>query len=531
MLIHRIFHRPRIESPSTRARRSSRGLCFPLESLENRTPLSSGLGAAIEVPVAARAVELASYNPRPPVLLDWISLGASGSGEATANVPSQIVVMNASPSVSAGAIPALSLAREMFQSDRPVGDMVSSTNPMAGPGASAALEMVQAQPQLAAGGRIAELLPNLLPGQEGIPGDGRLVDAAPTFHSEDGSDAPPISQPPGPFMTMALLRGGTPTNGNDGGNADMIYAGSLESIEMDDGFSAWTATPLVPGRAPGYALSFVVTEPSLQLDSNGEGINTSGPSYLATGGWSTLYSEQPASAVDDVLTWDDGSIEPILPGSITTGGVSLNILLSGPDMPIRKEPVGLAQVVELVPLQESSLALAAALWTVPSDSPASFPGWNLSAGKATQPGGRRASASSWALFVTGLDQALEQTSRDIREGLHSRGSRRADNEAPPGGPDELLHWQGPILPASQGESPESQPKSPRTGRRTTTDETVQGILPTQQDSRPHSENGQPIVLGMMPMVSVVSMASLIAGWFWRKHQRARSLPRACGSRP
>ena len=41
---------------------------------------------------------------------------------------------------------------------------------------------------------------------------------------------------------------------------------------------------------------------------------------------------------------EDDSTEPILPASITVGGVSLNILLSSADIGIQTEPPGLEQV-------------------------------------------------------------------------------------------------------------------------------------------------------------------------------------------
>ena len=63
----------------------------------------------------------------------------------------------------------------------------------------------------------------------------------------------------------------------------------------------------------------------------------------------------------------------MLPASITAGGVSLNVLLGGPDLPTSTDPGGVEQVAELVPLPETSLALAATLWTVSSDSPTTAP--------------------------------------------------------------------------------------------------------------------------------------------------------------
>jgi hypothetical protein len=290
---------------------------------------------------------------------------------------------------------------------------------------------------------------------------------------------------------------------------------------MDDGFSTWTTMPQTTGRAIGHASNFLFTDPSLQLDARNDGPSTTGLSYLATGGGATL--DSPTSAGDDVLTWDDDSTEPISPAAITVSGVSLSVLLSDPDLTIKTAPGNLDQVAELVPLPESSLALAATLWTVPSDSPSSSVRWDASTGRPIDPEVQKAATSSWILFVTGMDQALEQTSRDIRDGMFSHNPRQtANDDGPPGAPDELIEWQGPILPGSQGGLPESKPKLPRTSRVVTSDVAGLGTLRTRHDSRPHSDDGQPVALGVMPMISAVSITTMIACWFWRKRQQSRS---------
>jgi hypothetical protein len=162
------------------------------------------------------------------------------------------------------------------------------------------------------------------------------------------------------------------------------------------------------------------------------------------------------------------------------------------------------------------------LWTVPSDSPSSSVRWDASTGTRIDPEVQKAATSSWVLFVTGMDQALEQTSRDIRDGMLSHNPRQTANDGPPGAPDELIQWQGPILPGSQGGLPESKPKLPRTSRVITSDEAELGTLRTGHDSRPHSDDGQPVALGVMPMISAVSITTMIAGWFWRKRQQSQS---------
>jgi hypothetical protein len=66
-----------------------------------------------------------------------------------------------------------------------------------------------------------------------------------------------------------------------------------------------------------------------------------------------------------------------------------------------------------------------------------------------------------------------------------------------------------------------QPSVPRTSPGVTLDEVGHGTVRNQQDSRPRSDDAQPVVLAVMPMISVASISTLIAGWFWRKCHRAR----------
>ena len=107
-------------------------------------------------------------------------------------------------------------------------------------------------------------------------------------------------------------------------------------------------------------------------DSSVEVAGASGLSYLAGAGLSGLDSGLSAGTVDEVFAGEDGeATEPVLPASITAGGISLNVLLGGPDLPSKVDARGVEQVALLVPLPETSLALAATLWTVSSDSPRS----------------------------------------------------------------------------------------------------------------------------------------------------------------
>ena len=222
-------------------------------------------------------------------------------------------------------------------------------------------------------------------------------------------------------------------NNDDNAITDMSYAGPLERFEMDDDFSTWPTTPLATGRATGHAFELYRHGPARSRSIRvARSPTRAGCLILRPAGRAVSSRYRQSSAGDDVLAWEEGSTEPVSPASITAGGVSLNILLSGPDVPIHTEPGGLEQVAELVPLPESSLALAATLWTVPSDSPTSTPRWDLPAGKATDPDAR----TSHRLGVGALrDRHRPGPGTDLPRypgGILSSDGRHAEQRGNPG---------------------------------------------------------------------------------------------------
>jgi hypothetical protein len=353
------------------------------------------------------------------------------------------------------------------------------------------------------------------PIEDSTASSGTMLDRGPF----DG-DSVPGWQPGGPMLSLALWRGGSLATSNDD-ELDMSFAGTLETIETPDEPSMWMTTPMSTGHTSGRSLSFFVTEPSVPVDSSAELPGTGALSYLASAGEATLDTALLASAVDEVLAWEENATEPVLPGSITAGGLSLSVLLGGPDMPVRTDPAGLEQVVELVPLPETSLALAATLWTVSADSPAVGPRWDRPAG----PDGDRAEPSQsplpWALYMTGVDQALEQTCRDIRQGILSDRGVETGDEDSARGPDDLLEWQGPILPAAPAPRTVSDRGPTRPDRAHALENTDDRSARTTENSKRDSSDGPRVVLGAMPMLSVVSISTVIAGWFWKKRRQSR----------
>ena len=333
MIFQLIASDRRNKHPVARGRRSVHALPHVIEWLENRTPMSAGLGTAIAAIVSLKTAEIRSFTQE--------SLATGGAAIAT---------RDSDWGMSSGA-----------------GSQGSET-PLPG-----ALE-------------------------------------------NDQGEFPMIPPPPGATMGPAPSRSSGPTAASTD-ESNMTYSGALEPIlastdptEISDSSPAvdHTSNPIVAGR-------------SVQLDASGEVNSAGGLSYVAAGTSSAFCD---SSAADEtLLAWEEGTAEPLLPGSITTGGLSLSVFLDGAHVST-PGPVGVEPVVELVPLPESSLALAATLWAVSPDDSASMPGWHLAVARATEPNMHAAAVSSWMLFMTGVDQALEQTCRDLQETIVSASPAR-----------------------------------------------------------------------------------------------------------
>ena len=279
----------------------------------------------------------------------------------------------------------------------------------------------------------------------------------------------------------------------------------LESTDVSAFFTAPPATE--------RALTSVITGRSPQLDSYVEDSSSSGLSYLATGQGNALAFQ--SSADDDLLAWEESASEPVPPASIITGGLSLTNLLSGLDALTQPDPVGIEQVAELVPLPESSLALAATLWTVPSDSPTSSLRWHPPVEAAANANARAGVVSSWMLFVAGVDEALEQTCRELQENLPT--SRGRQNDGNPNSPRRVArmarpHPTGRPTSAARDSNEVARNTSRAIGRQ-------QKSALTRQSARPSQGDGQAVVLAAMPTISVVSVFTAIATWIWRKRQQ------------
>ena len=337
-----------------------------------------------------------------------------------------------------------------------------------------------------------------------------------------------------------LLHGVSAANTDDK-ESDQSLSGPLAWMETDIGFLTWMSLTQTTGRSSGPGSSSIFAELAVQVSSSGELGNPSGLSFLATTGSATLLAELSASR-DNVLLVDQAEIDTETTAPILDAGIPLSIFLSDTNIPIPTEQGGVEQVAELIPLSQSSLALAATLWTVRSDSQASAPGSDLPAGAATDPNVSFSTPTQWAVFMTGVDRAFEQTFRDVQVDTSAGDGRHKKSDENQRGMDDPLQWQWPILPGAAeglggGKQRSSRPRQSVAGD--DADDKTRSVpgrsslpggehddmtSPALETAEPPDSDVQPVVLASTPVLWVVSVSSIVAGWIWGKKRERRRCP-------
>ena len=535
MIIPAIFRTPRIKKTEPRSRRARGGLRLQFEHLEIRTSLSTGLEAVPGAPVVLRAAEIGRIGTGTPLNIAGTSLAISTFDQTFAFGLSASAggAGDASPTLTVEPAAAPRSVFKEFITRGATGDAVLATS-----GSSVADPLVLGPTQAPAGAAAGPRVDYLA--LERAASDG-TVTADPSAIDVGYEDGPPPGAP-SPFPAAALGampgRGASQSNSDDESNTSS--AGPLPLIESNDGLALGTVMPVAAGHAAGVVSSLGAQGPPQPIDSNGVAALASGLSYLAAGEGATRLAEPAAFAVLDPQSGDETSTEPVLPTSVAAGGVPLSVLLSGPVVPSETRAGDLEQVAELIPLPQSSLALAAALWTVSADSKPSPPGWDRLSPVASDPAASSASPSSWVVFLSGMEQAFEQSLRDLREDNGSRNAPAPENAGSSAWSDELLEWQRPILPAAATALPATDLESARPGRvvalvegfeslataarqPTRADLPADGGFSTQETTWPQSRKRPSMVLGATSMLSLVSFATAAVGWLWRERKRARRL--------
>ena len=329
-----IYHSLRHQGRSPQRRRSRARCCLGLESLEDRTPLSAGLTTAVDAPVAARAVEIVLIDEERILTLEWASLEFGAQSTTSAPLSTASFDPPTSTPPLANDITPLGVAQASGTTSSSTNAGGSVAPPALSFGLTALVEsatLPALAPGRAGGGSVTQVSADFGPDRP-LLADGPLI---PELIGERLSDG--IGMIPGGQMFSIMLgpgpwRPSVPANDDD--DTDMSFAGTLENIDTLADSPTPTTMTSSPGRTTGRPWSVVLTEPQLLADSSIEVAGASGLSYLASSGLSGLDTALSSGAVDEVFAGEDGvATEPVLAASIATGGISLNVLLGGPDLP------------------------------------------------------------------------------------------------------------------------------------------------------------------------------------------------------
>jgi hypothetical protein len=539
VLIHRIFTMNWRNKPRARPRRSAAESRFQLETLEDRTALSVAWGAPQPAPL---------LRPAADVRLDAIRAVPLLNLDSTALAIDQAALPVAAPSAPFDPSNVSSLPNTQYTArgsgviESPLAGALS----VAGGGTTIASLVVSGGDVVPKSSALRSALDSMgtFAGSSATqPTDVsgramRLEDLMGSFDPRAGGFQFPMGppfEPDGPFG-LALWRGSAPAN-LDENQTDMSLSGPLPWTETDTALLTWMSLTQASGRSSGRGSSQIFADLALQMNPAGEVGGSSGLLYLATGGWTSLLDEISAMREDEVLPVDRGPTESETTASVLDAGIPLSILLWGTDAPIPNEQGGVEQVAELIPLSESSLALAATLWTVRSDSQASAPGSELAAGADADPVISSLSPQYWAVFMTGVDRAFEQTFRDVQVDTFASDGRHRKSEEAQRGLDDRLQWQRPILPGAAEELRGGKQRSTRPGHGSSDndartpgrpavshrirDEQGEETSQAPKVAQPQDSEVQPVVLASTPVLWVVSISSIVAGWFWGKKRERR----------
>jgi hypothetical protein len=360
----------------------------------------------------------------------------------------------------------------------------------------------------------------------------------PFFETGNSGPAPGMFGPEGgiasPIARDLVTR--IETNGID---ADITFAAPISATQT----SAISSLQIMAMQVAGGRASTGTSMQSggvlsTQVDHANEPIGGGWMSYIADGDWGSGGMQPQSVSLDDWTTGADNVGEPISLAAITAGGAPLSVLLTGPELPTQTTTADLQQVAELIPSDESSLALVATLWTVPSGIPTgaqrvqrldTSPAWLTDA--ATTP--------SWTAYLIGLDQALEQSRRDIEQVVSPAQGRLMPIERDQLEVDRQLEWERPIMPVGTGWVSDRRETSPRDPASIVDNDTINALaadrLPTAggpESTRPavagdgapaRSEPASFVKAGTLPLLSVLSASTAIMGWLWTRRNRKRRL--------
>jgi hypothetical protein len=261
---------------------------------------------------------------------------------------------------------------------------------------------------------------------------------------------------------------------------------------------------------------------------------------MAGGRGSALY-QGAASHGGELQSLDSSPEEQAPRASITAGEIPLDILLRDPELSTQDGSTSLRQIAELIPDDDSSLALVATLWTVPTDSRAEPAAeGEPSSGEQAEPASSSDSPPPWAVFVIGLDEAIERSRNACETTLFARG-RPGEGDLEADSAVERLEWRCPIIPAAEGRWQPGRPEqsSPGIGpaaidqaepsavadsnrpprSRCYEDEALLARSCPEDGSQTDVVGGQALTEGAVRSVWTASAFALFAGWLWTRRKR------------
>ncbi len=246
-------------------------------------------------------------------------------------------------------------------------------------------------------------------------------------------------------------------------------------------------------------------------------------SYLAADTTDGSIAESTVVAGSDIVGQDDVDDSPTPLASLVDGEAPIGLLLSGPQALDRASTESQEQVAELVPLNDSSLALAGTLWSVSAESAPSSDSQDQGAESAGEP----SSSQIATCAPNGLPDRPGPIDYTNRRRPSHRGPRwhcvrrsRRVAECRGAAIDRMdgadTSWSLGNVPT--GEAHDVAQAVPCDNARRNERRNIQ--LPSTQsrskDAEPtRSESDRPIMLGTLPLVSMISASTFIAGWIWR----------------
>jgi hypothetical protein len=337
-----------------------------------------------------------------------------------------------------------------------------------------------------------------------------------------------LASPVVPGVALRLETSSNDVDPNPAVSVSSASAGAIGSLQI-------MAIPIAGGRA---AIAAPVQTSgagiAVQVDHS-NGLSGSGwMSYVVGGDWSSGAAQLSGFSLDEPTTTAPSADDGTSPAAITDGNAPLSVLLTGPEVPTQTSNNDLEQIAELIPPSESSLALVATLWSVPSDNSTiahreqtfdASPFW-LTDSVTTRP---------WAQYLIGLDQAFDQTRGEIHQFVSNGEHGLILTERDQVELDRQLEWERPIMPVSTTRVSDRDKSSLGDTASVIDNDTITAIAADRVRSELSAESALQtrededagrseavlsfVTAASFPLLSALSASTAITGWLWTRRKR------------